>query len=80
MIPNGYLKLDKPLPATMIEKIQHEWDRSFHSGGRIPVLGEGIRFIPFERSVLDPSIVFCGHCGQWAAVQTPCRHCGAPVY
>lgn len=24
-------------------------------------------------------IVKCGHCGQWAAVKTSCRYCGAPV-
>ena len=24
-------------------------------------------------------IVKCSYCGQWAAVKTNCRHCGAPV-
>jgi hypothetical protein len=24
-------------------------------------------------------IVKCGHCGQWAAIKTPCYKCGAPV-
>ncbi len=24
-------------------------------------------------------VVKCGHCGQWAARQTVCKHCGAAV-
>ena len=24
-------------------------------------------------------LVKCTYCGHWAAVQTSCRHCGAPV-
>jgi len=24
-------------------------------------------------------IVKCGHCGQWGAVKTQCKHCGAAV-
>jgi len=24
-------------------------------------------------------VVKCGHCGQWGAVKTACKHCGAPV-
>jgi hypothetical protein len=24
-------------------------------------------------------IVKCGHCGQWSARKTECKHCGAPV-
>lgn len=27
----------------------------------------------------NPAIVKCSHCGQWAARQAPCKHCGAPV-
>lgn len=24
-------------------------------------------------------IVKCGHCGQWGAAMTACRHCGSPI-
>lgn len=27
----------------------------------------------------DKVVVKCDHCGQWCAVKTACKHCGAPV-
>lgn len=27
----------------------------------------------------DPVLVHCGYCNGWAAIQTMCVHCGAPV-
>ena len=39
------------------------------------------RAIASIRKALDYQdvVVKCGHCGQWAAVKTACKHCGAPV-
>lgn len=79
MIPQGYLTVDRPISEAEAAHINHVWASGLQKGN-IPVLGPGVSFIPFNDSALDPAIVICGHCGQWAARQTECGHCGAPVF
>jgi hypothetical protein len=75
---NGYLKVDRPISQAEAEYIKAKWQAAQYSG-KVAILGAGVEWVPLHNSILDPSIVTCGHCGQWAAVQTECRHCGAPV-
>lgn len=77
-IPRGYLQSENPIPMALAEHIQAQWQDAMIKG-KTPVLGHGVKFISLE-SALDPAVVICGHCGQWGAVQTECRHCGASIF
>ena len=74
----GYLKFDFPVSVEAAERVRQHWESCLQVG-KTPVLTSGVHFVPLNDSALDPVIVTCGHCGQWAARQTECAHCGAPV-
>ena len=78
MIPKGYFQTDQSITAEDAEYIKRKWMEGNRSG-RPVVLGKGIKFIQFRDDVYDKAIVQCGYCGQWAAVQTECKHCGAVI-
>lgn len=79
MMPKGYLKTNYALSREEAERIKEQWEKSMRKGETV-ILGKGVEFIPFpQQDIYDKSIVQCGHCGQWAAVQTECKHCGATV-
>lgn len=78
--PRGYLQVDHNITEDLANKIRHSW-RNAMERNETPVLGSGVKFVSLEeRSPLDPVIVQCGHCTQWGARQTECRHCGAPIF
>lgn len=80
MNPRGYLQVSRPISMAEAERLRNLWQKLL-STGQVPVLSDGVRFVPFEtQSPLDPAIKTCGHCGQWGAVQTECRHCGASIF
>ena len=79
MYPKGYLKTEQPLSQADAEFIKNRWNEAMQKGETV-ILGKGVQFVSFkEYSPFDPAIVVCGYCGQWAAVQTECKHCGAKI-
>ena len=44
-----------------------------------PVSEDRMREVAEEVMGYTDAIVKCPGCGQWGAVKTPCRHCGAPI-
>ena len=75
----GYLKTEKNISEDEVQRIRFGWG-NMSTGRNIKILPKGIEFVSPNHSALDPSIIVCGHCGQWAAVQTECKHCGAAVF
>jgi hypothetical protein len=77
----GYLKTEMTIDAATAANMQTSWINAQRTQElRIPVLGQGVSFVPLPREEATyPAIIRCAHCGGFAAVQTACVHCGAPV-
>lgn len=71
---HGYLQSDYPLPLAVAEQIRETWEASL-AAGKTPILGNGIRFVPFPVQSIE---VQCEYCFQHRKLFDECRHCGAP--
>jgi hypothetical protein len=74
----GYLQATGPISLEEAERIKQHWEDCMKTG-KIAVLSEGIKFVSLEERNNNNVIIRCGHCGQWAAVKTACKHCGASI-
>ena len=74
----GYLKTYRSISEAEAKRIRNAWMNA-QKTGEIVILGKDMDYVELNQFAHSPVTVRCGHCGQWAASQTECKHCGATV-